>query len=431
MRRCNDPAKARRRIALLVLTAVWILAFLLWLPLPLGAAHSRQTGCTEQIVNGGFENGPDSTPWVEVSPYELIYNFGEAHSGEWYAWLGGVNNLHEQLYQDVTIPAGTVWAVLTYWWKVKSNESPNAPPRDILTVTIRDTANNVLQTLEIISNASIRNTYVQSSFDVSAYAGQTIRVHFDSRTNWRRTTSFYIDDVSLQTCNVTPTPSPTLPPSCPEFVQNGGFENGWSPWTVLGAPTRVMSPVYAGQWSARLGGYDLAQDEIYQSIAVPAGAEVAIIRYWWQMRTQEWWNIPYDHLYVRIRDGTGTTILTIQHLDNTATRNTWRQTEYIWYGISAYAGQTIQIDFLTTTDWSLHTSFYIDEVSIEICQRPTPTPTPTPTDTPTPTPTFTPTSTNTPTPTPTDTPRPHHPLPAPSLPSSSTGVDGSRKLFLT
>ncbi|HEY77387.1 MAG TPA: DUF11 domain-containing protein [Thermoflexia bacterium] len=404
-----------RRRAFISIAALWALALSLLPFSSLRAARSQQAGCTEQIVNGGFENGPNSTPWVEVSRYELIYNWGEAHSGEWYAWLGGVNNLHEQLYQDVTIPADAAWAMLTYWWKVESSEPLNAPPRDILTVTIRDTANNILQTVEVISNASTRNIYVQSSFDVSAYAGQTIRVHFDSQTSPQRVTSFYIDDVSLETCNVTPTPSPTLPPSCPEYVQNGGFESGWTPWTVLGAPTRVGNPVYAGQQSARLGGYDRARDEIYQSIAVPVDADVAIIRYWWQMRTQEWWGLPYDHLYVRIRDGTGTTILTIQHLDNTDTRNVWLQTEYVWYGVSAYAGQTIQIDFLATTDGSLATSFYIDEVSMEICRRPTPTPTPTPTDTPTSTPTFTPTPTNTPTPTPTFTPTPTDtPTPTPT-----------------
>ncbi len=415
MRRRDGLAKARRRTALLVITAVWVLAFLLWIPLPLGAAHPRQAGCTEQIVNGGFENGPNSTPWVEVSRYELIYNLGEAHSGEWYAWLGGENNLHEQLYQDVTIPAGTAWVGLTYWWKVESAEAINSPPYDILQVTIRDTSGNVLQTLETISNASMRDFYVRSFFDISAYAGQTIRVHFDSRTDSSLVTDFYIDDVSVVTCNVIPTPSPTMPPSCPEYAQNGGFENRWTGWTRLGSPRRVRNPLYVGEWSARLGGRNRARDEIYQSIAVPADAEVGIIRYHWQMSTDERRYVPYDHFYARIRDGTGSTILTIQHLDNTDTRDTWQPTEYIWYGISAYAGQTIQIDFLATTDRSLVTSFYVDEVSVEICRRPTPTPTPTPTDTATPisTPTDTPTSTPTFTPTPPATPPPTPPPPPP------------------
>jgi len=403
---------ACRRRLFLVAAVLLALVLSLWTQPRLWAARLQQVGCTERVVNGGFENGPDSTPWVEVSDYELIYNRGEAHSGEWYAWLGGVNDLEEELYQDVTVPADTVWATLIYWWKVESNEPGGAPPRDFLAVTIRDTANNILQSLEVISNASTRDVYVQSTFDVSAYAGQTIRIHFHSRTNRNRVTSFFIDDVSLETCNVTPTPTPTLPPSCPEYAQNGGFETGWAPWTRIGSPARVRNPVYSGARSARLGGRDNAYDEIYQAIGVPADASVAILRYWWRIASREGQSVPYDHLYVRIRDASGTTIVTVQHLDNTDPRNVWQQTEFVWYGVSAYAGQTIQIDFLGTTDWLLPTAFYIDEVSFEICLRPTPTPTPTDTPTPTntptntPTPTFTPTPTDTPTPTPTDTPTP-------------------------
>lgn len=226
-----------------------VIAALLAMSVPLLRAHPRlqaaglqQAGCTERVVNGGFENGTDSAPWVEVSPYELMDNGGQAHSGQWYAWLGRENNLEERLYQDVTIPADTVWAQLTYWWKVQSDERIPAPPRDVLTVTIRDTSNNLLQTLELISNASTRDTYVQSAFDLSGYAGQTIRVHFHSQTNPALITSFYIDDVSLEACNATPTPTPT-PTTATPISGQVTIDKGVSPSTV-NTPGQVVTYTY-------------------------------------------------------------------------------------------------------------------------------------------------------------------------------------------
>jgi uncharacterized repeat protein (TIGR01451 family) len=158
--------------------------------------------------------------------------------------------------------------------------------------------------------------------------------------------------------------------ACTGYVQNGGFENGWTAWTTTGSPARVNSPVYADSWSARLGGARNADDEVYQSIVVPVGADVAALRYWWYITSADSTTTARDYLDVIIRDSSGTDIVQVQQLDNTDLRNTWQQTVLTWPGISAYAGQTIQVYFHGTNNNNNQTTFfYGDQVSLVVCPR--------------------------------------------------------------
>jgi hypothetical protein len=60
-----------------------------------------------------------------------------------------------------------------------------------------NSAGTLLQTLATYSNVDATGAYVQKTFNVLAYKGQTIRVHFHGSEDEFYGTSFVIDDTAL------------------------------------------------------------------------------------------------------------------------------------------------------------------------------------------------------------------------------------------
>lgn len=69
----------------------------------------------------------------------------------------------------------------------------------------------------------------------------------------------------------------------------------------------------------------------------------------------------YDFLYVRIRNIYGSTLRQVQVMTNRSTKDTW---VFSSFDVSEFIGQTVQIYFQATTDSSLKSSFFIDDVSL-------------------------------------------------------------------
>jgi thermitase len=156
------------------------------------------------------------------------------------------------------------------------------------------------------------------------------------------------------------TPSPTPPPGGGSIV-NGGFESGSSPWvqSSTGGYTLITTDrPHAGSYSAWLGGYNSGTDSIYQSVAIPASGT---LRYWWYMTTQESGSTAYDYLRVRLYNSSGTLVATLRTFSNASGAGTWRQDSI---SLASYAGQTLRVHFSVTTDSSLPSSFFIDDVTL-------------------------------------------------------------------
>ncbi|MFS2006028.1 CehA/McbA family metallohydrolase [Duganella sp. CT11-25] len=151
---------------------------------------------TELIVNGGFESGAAS--WTATSGVISSDASQAGHGGTYKAWLDGYGSAHtDTLYQAVTIPSSAASANLSFWLKVVSSETTTTTAYDTLKVQVRSTANAVLATLGTYSNLNKGSAYVQKSFDLSAYKGQTVRIYFEGVEGSTVATSFLIDDVSL------------------------------------------------------------------------------------------------------------------------------------------------------------------------------------------------------------------------------------------
>lgn len=151
----------------------------------------------ERIVNGGFENGV--TPWI-LNGNTSLSSGSFPHSGTSYLSLGNVNSPKGFTYQQIAVPSGSS-PNLTFWLNVTSNETTNTATNDILYVEIRSASGTLLQTLATYSNLDRGSpgAYVQrGGFNLSAYAGQTIRVQFRITGNASQTTTFLVDDVSVR-----------------------------------------------------------------------------------------------------------------------------------------------------------------------------------------------------------------------------------------
>jgi len=147
------------------------------------------------LANPGFESGAVS--WTQTSGV-IDSSTGEAaHSGSWKAWLDGYGSTHtDSIYQQVTIPSTATSATLSFWLHVDTAETdPTA--YDTLKVQIRNSSGGVLSTLATYSNLDKNTGYVQKSFNVATWKGQTIQVYLVGTEDTMYATSFVVDDFAL------------------------------------------------------------------------------------------------------------------------------------------------------------------------------------------------------------------------------------------
>ena len=113
--------------------------------------------------------------------------------------MNGYGAAHtDTVVQTVSIPSAASTATLSFWLKVVSSETTTTSAFDTLKVQVRNASGTVLSTLKTYSNLDKGTTYVQRSFDLSAYKGQTVQIYFVGVEGSTVATSFLVDDVSLK-----------------------------------------------------------------------------------------------------------------------------------------------------------------------------------------------------------------------------------------
>lgn len=154
-------------------------------------------GCTNAIVNPGFETG--TTPWT-ISGQVTRSTGSFPHSGTAYMILNGVNNSSGTLFQTVTVPTNGC-TNLSFWLNITTNEAAGAAVFDRLFIEVRSTSGTLLATLTTFSNqnSGTAGAYVlRGPFNLSSFAGQTVRIQFRGTNDITLPTIFRVDDVSLQ-----------------------------------------------------------------------------------------------------------------------------------------------------------------------------------------------------------------------------------------
>jgi hypothetical protein len=145
----------------------------------------------QKLGNPGFESG--NTTWSATAG--VIGQNGPsqpAHSGTWDAWMDGYGTTHtDTLSQSVTLPAGCASYTLTFWLHINTAETTTSTQFDKLTVKLGST------TLATYSNLNKATGYSQKTFNVAAFAGQTVTLLFTATEDSSLQTSFVVDDTAL------------------------------------------------------------------------------------------------------------------------------------------------------------------------------------------------------------------------------------------
>ncbi|HEX7297068.1 MAG TPA: M36 family metallopeptidase [Pyrinomonadaceae bacterium] len=154
------------------------------------------SGCANALINPGFESG--TAPWTLSG--QVVRSTGSfPHSGIGYMIINGVNSSTGTLFQTVTVPSGC--SNLSFWLNITSSEATGAAIFDRLFIEVRSTSGTLLATLATFSNQNkgTAGVYVlRGPFNLSSFAGQTVRIQFRGTNDITLPTSFRIDDVSLQ-----------------------------------------------------------------------------------------------------------------------------------------------------------------------------------------------------------------------------------------
>jgi hypothetical protein len=154
-----------------------------------------------------------------------------------------------------------------------------------------------------------------------------------------------------------------------QVVQNGGFESGRTIWVQSSGTYYIIGTgggyyPYNGSWSAWFGGYNNANDSLYQAINIPAGISSARLVIYLYVDTEEYAYDPYDYFHVELQNASGGTLESFLWADNRMSSSSWYRGTMEWSDFSSHAGQTRRLFFQGTTDSLFSTDFFVDDVTL-------------------------------------------------------------------
>ena len=95
------------------------------------------------------------------------------------------------------LPTGCASYRLGFWLHTDTAETGTTKAYDTLKVQVLNSSGTVLGTLATFSNLNASSGYVQHTYDLSPYAGQTVTLKFTGAEDYEYQTSFVLDDTSI------------------------------------------------------------------------------------------------------------------------------------------------------------------------------------------------------------------------------------------
>jgi thermolysin len=190
---------------------------------------------------------------------------------------------------------------------------------------------------------------------------------FGSGSTQYNTTATAWCAVGVGSCPSSGTPTPTPTPSGSELLVNGGFEGSASPWVGSGTGYfYVANGNYpqAGTGYIYFGVNNSVSGQSYQQVTIPSTA-TGTLTFWLNVTSSETTtSTQYDRLFVEVRNTSGTLLATLGTYSNLnkGTAGVYSQKSF---DVSAYRGQTVRIQFRSTTDSSYATTFRVDSASLK------------------------------------------------------------------
>ena len=151
-----------------------------------------------------------------------------------------------------------------------------------------------------------------------------------------------------------------------ELIVNGGFEGSSSPWVLSGSAIRSTGAFpHSGTGYLIVASANNQTGAAYQQISVPS-ASAPSLNFWLNVTSSETTTTTqFDRLFIEVRSTTGALLTTLATFSNL---NKGTAGVYVLRGpfsVSSFAGQTIRVQFRATEDFSLPTSFRVDDVSVK------------------------------------------------------------------
>lgn len=206
-------------------------------------SNPQPQGCTNVIVNGTFENDEG---WRDISGERTILIDTELpHTGKRSAWLGGQDKEPVQsIFQDVTLSANATRIQLEYFRYLHEETSGLSglfASDANFSADIADTQGNVIGDLEKLASSQADEAWVAKQFDLTRYAGKTIRLAFTSENPRGNISSLFVDDVVLSVCT-TGTPQNVPPAAANSVFLQGTVVDADTRRGVRGAQVFIMKP---------------------------------------------------------------------------------------------------------------------------------------------------------------------------------------------
>jgi Zn-dependent metalloprotease len=164
----------------------------------------------------------------------------------------------------------------------------------------------------------------------------------------------------------TPTPTPTPTPTGSNLLVNGGFETSKTPWVSSGTGAVYTASGTLGRTGTgyfSFGGGNNRTGTAYQTVAIPTTA-TGTLSFWMNTTSAETTTTTqYDKLFVEVRNTSGTLLATLATFSNLNKTPAGYQQKSL--NLAAYKGQTVRVQFRTTNDSSLTTTFRVDDAVLQ------------------------------------------------------------------
>lgn len=159
--------------------------------------------------------------------------------------------------------------------------------------------------------------------------------------------------------------------ACPigSLIQDGGMEAGLPNPHWVAASTQFSdilddSPTpaaHSGSWKAWLAGNDSVIEVLSQTFTVPAGVTQVRLSYWVWIDTQD--GSGSDTLNVQLRNNAGSVLATLDSLSDASAITQWTLRTMT---ATVTPGSVLQLAFAAQTDTFDPTSFFVDDITLNV-----------------------------------------------------------------
>jgi hypothetical protein len=163
--------------------------------------------------------------------------------------------------------------------------------------------------------------------------------------------------------------SAIVPQAGTQLVQNGGFESAsFAPWVTFGNPILDTTVWHSGTKSAHLGGTNIADDEVQQTVSIAAAASDVTIDFWYGFGTDETFSDADFFCYGLYDTQTASSYLErCDDIGAVGDRNWTRETYSLTSNERALvAGKSVRLIFYVLTDFSQPSRAWVDDATLTV-----------------------------------------------------------------